>query len=229
MKPAAASPSEGLSRAALWASWNSLRGDAYELDGVERFVASGADGIRCDPSSMVRYPGDLVRYSGALTVSPAFRERLKRFEQVVSETAQAIYGRAPHRIRHYGAYNCRTTRNRAHRLSEHALGNAIDVIGFDFAAARKTQPVKPDLPKPLRAAFQVRIARHWEAPEGACSEASARCTKAQVARLHAQFLRELTDRLNERRDIFRCMLGPSHPSHADHLHLDVSPWRYVRL
>lgn len=204
-----------LTRAQLWARWNALRGDPYELDDVERRLEAGQR-PPCDPKSLVNYPGTALRYHGALTVSEPFKERLVRFEQVVAEVAREVYGREPRRIRHYGSYSCRPTRNRASVVSEHALGNALDVLGFDFGPATKDDPLIGDLPRPLRHPFQVRIAKHWSATKG-------------VGAVHAGFLARLTERLSERGDIFRSMFGPGHGGHDDHLHLDVSPWRYVDL
>jgi hypothetical protein len=166
---------------------------------------------------MVNYAGTTVRYAGPVSVSEPFRSRLERFEQVVADVGQEIYGRPPRRIRHFGAFSCRSSRNRSYRVSEHALGNAIDVVGFDFGAATKLQPLNPDLPRQLRGPFQVLVARHWQPAE------------SPTARTHARFLRVLTDRLLERGDVFRSMIGPSHRDHSDHFHFDVSPWRYVDL
>jgi len=102
-------------------------------------------------------------------------------------------------------------------VSEHALGNAIDVLGFDFGPATKTEPLPAELPKTLRGPFEVRVRRHWQA------------TTTPTAEVHARFLRELTERLADRRDVFRSMFGPGHRGHADHFHFDMSPWRYVDL
>jgi hypothetical protein len=101
-------------------------------------------------------------------------------------------------------------------VSEHALGNALDVLGFDFTAATDEQPLAEGLPRRLEYAFQVRVVRHWSASAG-------------VGAVHARFLAQLTQRLAQRKDIFRSMFGPGHGGHDDHLHLDVSPWRYVDL
>jgi hypothetical protein len=101
-------------------------------------------------------------------------------------------------------------------VSEHALGNALDVLGFDFGPATKDEPLLEELPPHLRHSFQVRVAKHWSAQKG-------------VGSVHARFLALLTDRLSERDDIFRSMFGPGHGGHDDHLHLDVSPWSYVDL
>lgn len=206
-----------LSRSELLARWNAVRGDGYELDSVDRYIApSGSRRVQCSPEGMVLYRGNAVRYQSPVTVNPAFRERLRRFEDAVAEVSVEIYGRAPRRIQHYGAYSCRASRNRSYRLSEHALGNAIDVAGFDFGPADKKAPVLAGQPKRLRAPFVVKVARHW----GKSGDV--------VAETHARFLRALTDRLRER-DVFRGFVGPGHPGHDDHLHFDVAPWRYVRL
>jgi hypothetical protein len=206
-----------LSGGRLLASW-SLRGDAYALDGVTRWLEPG-ERVTCNQKNMVQYKGTTLRYAGAVVIDPAFEERLERFEQVAAETAREIYGREPRLIRHYGAFSCRSSRNRKHRISEHALGNALDLVGFDFGPATKSAPLLEGSPKSLRWAFQVRIAKHWR-PSAAAGPAAAQ---------HARFLALLTDRLREREDIFRCMFGPGHGGHHDHLHLDAAPWRYVDL
>jgi hypothetical protein len=199
-----------------WGGWNALRGDPYELDQLDRFRDDGSK-VECDREGLVNYGGSAVRYHGPVLVNEAFRARLQRFEEVVIATATEVYGRAPSRVRHMGAFSCRPSRNRSYRLSEHALGNAIDISGFDFAPVPKGQSLDPALPKQLKSAFQVRVARHWDRSDSPANE------------VHARFLRKLTDNLLERNDVFRGMIGPADPSHADHFHFDVAPWRYVRL
>jgi hypothetical protein len=210
-------PLPPLSREALWAAWNSLRGDSYDLDGVTRFLD---DGKRpdCSAKSLVRYSGKALRYQSPVYVHAAFLERLARFEEIVVEVGTEIYGRAPTRLRHAGAFSCRPSRRRAHRLSEHALGNAIDVLGFDFGSANRRQPLPVAVPKRWRAPFQIRIARDWSEP-----------TAEAAPSIHTRFLHALTERLAERSDVFRGMIGPSQRDHADHFHLDMAPWRYVRF
>jgi hypothetical protein len=212
---AAAAGSAPVSRGQLWAAWNQMSGDAYPLDVVERWMDPG-ERVRCDRTGLASYRGTAVRYSGAVLVNPAFQERLARFEGVVAEAAREVYGREPRRIRHLGAFSCRSTRNRSRLVSEHALGNALDVVGFDFGPATKATPLAPGLPAPLRHPFEVRVARHWGKESG-------------IPAVHARFLELLTERLRARADIFRSMFGPGHGGHDDHLHLDVSPWRYVDL
>lgn len=208
------------SRSGLWAQWNALHGDAYALDDLERFLEKRSRRLTCDASGLVSYSGTIIRYAGAVRINEHFRPRLERFEAVVDEVAREIYGRAPRRVRHLGAYACRTSRNRSYRLSEHALGNAIDIVGFDFGPLPKNEKLDPALPKALRHPFQVRVARHWAEREHAPSSPAA---------VHTRFLRTLIDRLLERSDVFRGHVGPGHPGHDDHFHFDMSPWRFVRL
>jgi hypothetical protein len=199
-----------------WATWNRWRGDPYELDSIERWLAQG-EKPSCDARSLVSYSGTTIRYAGSVLVREPFRERLRRFEQVVADAAEEIYGRPPRRLLHYGTYSCRSTRNRSRLLSEHALGNAIDVAGFDFGPLPKRRSLPPGLEPSLRGSFRVSVARHWSARPGA------------VEQTHQRFLRVLGARLRARTDIFRSMYGPDHGGHDDHLHLDVSPFRYVDL
>ena len=57
------------------------------------------------------------------------------------QVSQQTYGRAPAVVRHAGAYVCRPVRSTAvQRWSEHAFGNAIDVVGFDFERAARVRP-----------------------------------------------------------------------------------------
>jgi hypothetical protein len=212
----AANASSALSRGQLWSAWNRLRGDAYPLDALDRSLELG-EKIVCDARPLVAYEGQRLRYRGTVWVNPAFRERLERFEELVREVAVEIYGRAPRRIDHLGAYNCRSTRHHTGRLSEHALGNALDVAGFEFGPAPKQGLASP-LPKGLRGAFRVRVAEHWR-PRG----------DSPVASVHARFLHELAARCEERSDLFRVLIGPNQRDHADHFHFDMSPWHYVNL
>ncbi len=211
-----------VSNGELWAAWNSLRGDAYELDSVERFLDDGQP-VECKPGSLVRHTGSLLRYQHSAQIDPAFRDRLLRFEQLVVDVAAEVYGRAPTRLHHLGTYNCRPSRNRSYRVSEHALGNAIDISGFDFARGNKQASLSAGLPARLHGPFQVRVSRHWNA------DLTDKVADNSAAVVHGRFLRELTSRLMARTDIFRGMIGPSHRGHSDHFHFDMSPWRYVRF
>lgn len=186
-----------------------------DLDGIERVVAPTGP-MQCPKVELVSYRGDVVRYASPLRVNRQFRERLKRFEAVVRETAIEIYGRAPSRISHLGSFNCRRIRLWPTFLSEHGLGNALDVAGFVFPPLPRRTPLPADLPPALRRGFQVRVDPDWEGQTG-------------VAAVHARFLHALTQKLVARTDIFRVMLGPAYPGHKNHFHLDCAPWRIVEL
>jgi hypothetical protein len=180
---------------------------AYPLDGYER-KAPGSGKPDCPDVQLVDYAGDAVKYHRPLKVSPFFRERLLQFEMVVKEVGARHYGRPPSAIVHYGAFNCRRISGRA-KLSEHALGNALDVAGFAFDA-------DPMLPGPLGEDLRVDLLEHWRATD-------------PIGAHHADFLHDLARELAARPDIFRGMLGPGAAGHENHFHLDVGVWRYLTM
>jgi hypothetical protein len=188
------------------------RGPSYALDGITR---RGQDTSICEPEAMVAYRGTNLRYSGTVRVHPAFLERLPELERVANDVATEIYGRAPHRLLHAGAYNCRPVRGRRDRLSEHALGNALDVRGFTFRALPRRAGAPEGLPRPLRRGFTVTLGQHWEAT-------------GTTGEVHQRFLRELVRRL-AREDVFRVIYGPAHPGHRNHFHFDMSPFRWIHV
>jgi len=100
-------------------------------------------------------------------------------------------------------------------LSEHALGNALDLSGFDFGPLRRGDALAEGVPSHLRRSFTVRVDRHWS-------------PSRERDALHARFLHTLADRLHARPDIVRGIVGPPARRHHDHLHVDVAPWRYAR-
>jgi hypothetical protein len=182
----------------------------YALDSVARYTENGR--AECDPAALVRYRSRALRYT--VTAHPAFVERLERFEELVAELATQHYGRAPRRLAHRGVFACRTLRTRRERISEHALGNALDFRGLDFGPLPRRATAPADMPRHLRAPFRLRVLAHW-APK-----------RARDAH-HARFLHRLADTLADRPDIFRGIVGPPRPRHHDHLHLDAAPWSYA--
>ncbi len=180
----------------------------YPLDDLPREVAPGQP--QCPEVDLETYRGSVVRYQKPTRIYVGFEEPLRRFEEIARDTAIEVYGRAPRVLRHDGTYNCRSVRGIASLLSEHALGNAIDVEGFDFGPA----PRGVKAPRGLRGSFSVRLGKHWNARTG-------------VAALHARFLRLLAERVIERPDLFRVVLGPSYPGHQGHFHFDLAPYRLI--
>ena len=193
-------------------SWSaplpSLEEEGYPLDATSR-VAPTRGALQCPDVQILPYGGDVLSYHRPVEVNPFFRERLQQFEAVVARVAHAHYGRAPRRIVHWGGHNCRRVRSKRHKLSEHALGNAIDVAGFDFGPMEGGGGDHP-----LDQAFTVRLQRDWDVGSDG---------------LHARFLRALVVALSERPDIFRTMLGPAYPGHDDHFHFDCAPRWYMKI
>jgi hypothetical protein len=188
--------------------------DHYPLDDLSRTIpARGA--VRCPKVELVLYRGSHLRYRQPARVYVHFKPRLQAMERIMVQAAIKTYGRAPRRLVHLGTYNCRRIAAYPTWLSEHGLGNAIDVAGFDFGPIKRGDEVPTDLPPSLKRAFSVRIKRHWKAGRSAQSKR------------HAAFLRRVIDGLLPRRDIFRVLLGPGYPGHHDHFHFDCAPFRMV--
>jgi hypothetical protein len=189
---------------------------AYPLDDVARVLAEGEQ-LPCKRGdlTLVSYRGTHLAYQKPVTVHPAFRAQLAAFESIVSEVAIAHFGRAPRKIVHLGAYACRTMRRYPDWVSEHALGNALDVAGFDFGPLPRTAAAPTELPRALRRPFSVRLESHWE--------------RTGKHAPHAAFLRDLAERIIARPDVFHVVLGPAWPGHKNHFHLDHAPYRVVEV
>jgi len=187
--------------------------EPYPLDDVSRMTPPRGK-VKCPKLDLVKHKGESVQYHKPVKVHPAFQERLKRFEKVVYDTAIEVYGRAPSKIRHMGTYNCRRIRAYPDYLSEHALGNGIDVAGFDFSRLPRGESLPDGLPSSLKRSFRVRVEKHWD-------------SNTRSGKVHARFLRLLSKRLIARDDIFRVLLGPGFPGHHNHFHFDCAPYDMV--
>lgn len=195
--------------------------EPYVLDDIPR-VVDVAGPMRCPAVPLVPHAGTAVRWKSTLKVHPAFAARLTAFESIVAEVGTRIYGRPPARIAHLGSFNCRRIRRYPDLLSEHGLGNAIDVSAFEFPALSGADARRPsDLPRALKRAFKVSVLDHWDGPEDPSS------TRPKA--LHRRFLRELTAALERHPEIFRVMLGPAYPGHDNHFHFDCAPYRLIVL
>jgi hypothetical protein len=183
---------------------------AYPLDGLPRTMSATGPAV-CPPLPMIVYRGTRLRYLPPTRVHPAFAERLRKFEDVVVEIAREHFGRAPTSMSHAGTYSCRRISRYPTLLSEHGLGNGIDVVSFAFPRLPRGQPTA--LPPALRRAFSLSLA-DWQ-PEPSTPR--------------AKFLNALARRLIGRHDIFRVLLGPAYPGHKGHFHFDVAPYRVVSI
>lgn len=186
----------------------------YPLDKLSRKVPAKGS-FKCPKVKLISHRGEHVKYHKPVTIHPAFKERLIRFEKLVKEVAIEVYGRPPHRIRHLGTYNCRRIGGNREKLSEHSFGNGIDVASFSFARLKRGEKLPPGVPRSLKRAFKVDMLKHWE---------DQRTAKG----LHQRFLHTLGRRLIESK-IFRVLLGPAFPGHKNHFHLDCAPYDVISI
>ncbi|HKO49395.1 MAG TPA: extensin family protein [Polyangiaceae bacterium] len=199
------------------AELNQLVREPYPLDTVDRSPPANR-GSRCHPESLIRYRGTWLKLEPASEVAPPFAARLERFEELLAQVGQQVYGRAPSKILHVGTYVCREVVDRTARLSEHALGNAIDVTGFYFPALPPASAKTSQLPPRLKAAFTLTVLRDYLPPQQA----------TPVSDRHQLFFTRLSQSLSGG-DLFRGVIGPPDPAHRTHFHLDMAPWPYRRL
>jgi len=185
----------------------------YPLDDISRRIPARGR-VQCPAVELVIYRGKVIRYRHAAKIYVGFRERLERFEQVAAQVGTDVFGRPPAWLVHFGTYSCRRIAAYPTWLSEHALGNAIDILGFDFAALPRGGTLPKGVHRMLRGPFGVRVQPHWR-------------PRHRFFRAHSTFLRTLARRLIERRDIFQVMLGPGFPGHHNHFHFDTAPWRLI--
>jgi hypothetical protein len=184
--------------------------DRYPLDDVVRSIAATGP-ARCPQVPLVVYRGTRLRYDHPARVHPAFAERLRLFEQVVADVGREQFGRAPVSMQHAGTYSCRRIGGYPTLISEHGIGNGIDVVAFSFPRLPRRQAA--NLPASLRGPFKVSLADF----------------QADPTTPRARFLDTLARRLIGRHDIFRVLLGPAYPGHKGHFHFDVAPYRVVSI
>lgn len=103
----------------------------------------------CSLRDAVRMTRSSVALDQPLQISCPAAERLLRLEEeVLQPAARRHFGAPLARIRHYGGYACRQRNGDPRGLrSEHGVGLAIDIAGFDIADGTL-----------------VTVARHWTDP-----------------------------------------------------------------
>jgi hypothetical protein len=186
----------------------------YALDHVSRTVPKSGP-VRCPKLEYETYKGTAIPYHRSTKIYTGFKPHLQAFEEIARDVAIELYGRAPKRLVHMGTFNCRRIRTYPEFLSEHALGNAIDVAGFDFGPLPKGAELPDGAPKWAKRGFKVRMDDHWNGE--------------RRYEIHGRFLRGLAQKLIGRPEVFRSLLGPAWPGHHNHFHFDMSPWRTVAV
>jgi hypothetical protein len=138
-----------------------------------------------------------ITYAPPLVIDCSLAAELPSIEARIQQSAEAHLGSAIRGVTTLGSYNCRPVRGgfREH-LSEHAVGNAIDLAGF--------------IPRRGRA---VTVVRDYRPLEDVPSSAQG------------TFLRALYRSLREEGGLSHVIGPETRLDHRDHLHLDRGePW-----
>lgn len=154
--------------------------------------------FECGAPQVVMYRGSpaKIAYSPSVLVTCTMALALARFETLVQEEAQRVYGKRVVRIQHIGTYACREMAAYKGWVSEHSYANAIDLTEFLLEDGRTINVLDHFAPK-------------LEAPK----------TK------ESEFLRAVARRAYEE-ETFSSVLTPFFDKlHANHFHLDLARFR----
>jgi hypothetical protein len=111
-----------------------LSGDGAKFETVADFTTNTGCGIT-DP---VKLTGGVVGLSQPAEMSCSLALAVTEFEDGdIQALAQRYFHQKLTRLDHMGAYSCRTVRDAKGRMSEHAIGHAIDISGFLLADGTK--------------------------------------------------------------------------------------------
>lgn len=139
-----------------------------------------------------------ITYAGPLMIDCSLALALPAVEKVIQEEAVKHLGEPITRITTLGSYSCRSVRGWRERISQHGLGNAMDMAAFSTKRGDKAS-VQRD--------YQIGV-EEPEKPRG-------------------KFLRAIYGRLWREGGVTR-VLGPEwDAAHRDHFHLDrgLRLWR----
>ena len=88
----------------------------------------------CQVETPIRAYGLSIRWNQPATMACQLGDALMHFEaEIVEPDAIKILGKPVVAERNFGAYSCRAEASSRHRLSQHALGRAIDLAGWTLA------------------------------------------------------------------------------------------------
>ncbi|WP_142847915.1 extensin family protein [Telmatospirillum sp. J64-1] len=87
----------------------------------------------CGVDNPVRVTAAAIPWNRPSVVTCQMAATIHRFEaEVVQPAALKHFGRPATKVWHAGTYVCRNETGSRNRLSQHALGQAIDILGFDI-------------------------------------------------------------------------------------------------
>lgn len=131
----------------------------------------------CGIQGAIRVKRDATEWSRATLMACALESTLYTYETtVLIPAAQRYFHHNVRRVLNMGAYNCRAERSEhADRLSQHALGRAIDISGFELDDGTTISVLKDWRGKGERSEFLHEVAK------GACGVFSVVITPNQNA------------------------------------------------
>ncbi len=101
----------------------------WDFEPVANFTTPDGCGVQ----DAVMLQRSTMRLSRPTVVTCDLAYAIARFEfEVLQPLAEELFKKEVKRIDHVGSYNCRGIRNNRARLSEHAKGRAIDIIGVEL-------------------------------------------------------------------------------------------------
>ena len=159
-----------------------------------------------------------IRYTPALRVDCSFALELPAIESAIQKGANENLGTSITKVTTFGTYSCRKAKGSVRgNLSEHAVGNAMDIGGFT-----------PKIGKPIS------ILRDYhpfeEAPDDPGKSHPSGCSEAAPAGDdRSRFLRAIFRALRGEGGL-TTVIGPeTRDDHRDHIHVDRAPrwwtWR----
>lgn len=158
---------------------------------------NGSREFLCGAKQVVRYQRGpaKIRYSSSPRVTCAVARALLRFEAIVQDEAQRVFGRPVTTIEQMGTYNCRQIAAYAGWVSQHSFGHAIDIKRFTVKGGR-----------------EISVQRHYGRGPDA------------PAHKEGQFLRAVADRIVAE-GVFNVVLTPNFDrAHHNHFHLDLAAY-----
>ncbi|WP_366655523.1 extensin family protein [Fodinicurvata sp. EGI_FJ10296] len=123
--------------------------DSRQVDYVHARLAgvSGGGSGGCGIDTPISLSTSTADLNAPVRVGCAIALAMNEFERrILQPAAQAHFGQHITRIHHMGGYACRTIAG-SRRISQHALGKAIDIGGFELADGRV-----------------INVRRHWHGP-----------------------------------------------------------------
>jgi len=106
--------------------------DLDQKDVQYRRLADWTTPQGCSVAQAVEVTRSAIPWNRSATMACPLEMAIWDFEtNVVQPAARRYFGRPVTRITHYGTYSCRNVSSGRGRLSQHALGRAIDIAAFE--------------------------------------------------------------------------------------------------